>query len=157
MPTTWILIADGARARLLEQERKSRHFNPTSEQEFFGSRAQSKEIASDDRGRSFDSAARGQPGDVGTGGHRHGMEPRTDPQRYAEYAFARDLSDHLEKAANEHRFDRLVLVAAPKALGDLRDLLPKTVHGKIVAEIDKDLTNVPTRDLGKHLDEHLPH
>jgi protein required for attachment to host cells len=91
------------------------------------------------------------------GGQRHGMEPRTDPQRYAEYAFARDLSDHLEKAANEHRFDRLVLVAAPKALGDLRDLLPKTVHGKIVAEIDKDLTNIPTRDLGKHLDAHLPH
>jgi protein required for attachment to host cells len=83
------------------------------------------------------------------------MEPRTDPQRYAEYAFARDLSDHLEKAANEHRFDRLVVVAAPKALGDLRELLPKTVHGKIVAEIAKDLTNVPTRDLGKHLDEHL--
>jgi protein required for attachment to host cells len=155
MPITWILIADGARARLLEQDREARHFSPTSEQEFFGSRAQSKEIASDDRGRSFDSVGRGQPGDVV--GQRHGMEPRTDPQRYAEYAFARDLSDHLEKAANEHRFDRLVLVAAPKALGDLRDLLPKAVHGKIVAEIDKDLTNVPTRDLGRHLDAHLPH
>jgi protein required for attachment to host cells len=153
MPTTWILIADGARARLLEQDSKSRHFNPTAEQEFFGSRAQSKEIGSDDRGRSFDSTGRGQPGDVG--GQRHGMEPRTDPQRYAEYAFARDLSDHLEKAANEHRFDRLILVAAPKALGDLRRMLPKSMREKIVAEIDKELTNVPTRDLGKHLDAHL--
>jgi protein required for attachment to host cells len=153
MPTTWILIADGARARLLEQDPKSRHLKPTAEHEFFGSRAQSKEIASDDRGRSFDSSGRGQPSDVG--GQRHGMEPRTDPQRYAEYAFARDLSVHLEKAANEHRFDRLILVAAPKALGDLRRLLPKSVHDKIVAEIDKDLTNVPTRDLGKHLDAHL--
>lgn len=154
MSTTWILIADGARARLLEQDRKSRHFNPTSEEEFFGSRAQSKEIASDDRGRSFDSTGRGQPGDVGHG--RHAMEPSTDPHRYAEYAFARDLAEHLEKAANAHRFDHLVLVAAPKALGDLRDLLPKTVQGKIVAEIDKDLTKIPTRDLGKHLDKHLP-
>jgi protein required for attachment to host cells len=153
MPTTWILIADGARARLLEQDRKSRHFNPTSEQEFFGSRAQSKEIGSDDRGRSFDSAARGQSG-IAHG--RHAMEPATDPQRYAEYAFARDLVDHLEKAANQHRFDRLVLVAAPNALGDLRGLLPKTVQSKVVAEIDKDLTNIPTRDLGRHLDEHLP-
>ena len=71
--------------------------------------------------------------------------------------FARDLADHLEKAANEHRFDRLVLVAAPRALGDLRGLLPKTVQGKVVAQIDKDLTNIPTRDLGKHLDAHLPH
>ena len=154
MPTTWILIADGARARLLEQDRKSRHFNPTSEHEFFGSRAQSKEIASDDRGRTFDSAARGQPGGVAHG--RHAMEPPTDPQRYAEYAFARDLADHLEKAANHHRFDRLVLVAAPKALGDLRGLLPKTVQSRIVAEINKDLANIPTRDLARHLDEHLP-
>jgi protein required for attachment to host cells len=153
MPTTWILIADGARARLLEQDRKARRFKPAAEHEFFGTRAQSKDIASDDRGRSFDSAGRGQPGDVG--GQRHGMEPRTDPQRYAEYEFARDLSVHLEKAANEHRFDRLVLVAAPKALGDLRGLLPKTVQGRIVAEVAKDLTNIPTRDLGKHLDAHL--
>jgi protein required for attachment to host cells len=153
MPMTWILIADGARARLLEQDRKSRHFNPTSEQEFFGSRAQSREIASDDRGRTFDSAGRGQPG-VTRG--RHAMEPPTDPQRYAEYAFARDLADHLEKAANQHRFERLVLVAAPKALGDLRGLLPKSVQSKIVAEVDKDLTNIPTRDLARHLDEYLP-
>jgi protein required for attachment to host cells len=156
MPTTWILIADGARARLLEQDRKSRHFNPISEQEFFGSRAQSKDIASDRPGRAFDSAGRGQSGDAATHG-RHAMEPSTDPHRYAEYEFARDLSDYLEKAANEHRFDRLVLVAAPKVLGDLRDLLPKTVHGKIVTEIDKDLTKIPTRDLGRHLDQHLPH
>lgn len=153
MPTTWILIADGARARLFEQDRKSRHFDPISEQEFFGSRAQSKEIASDDRGRSFDSAGRGQGG-IAHG--RHAMEPPTDPQRYAEYAFARDLADHLEKAANEHRFDQLVLVAAPQALGDLRSLLPKTVQSKIVAEINKDLTNVPTKDLARHLEEHLP-
>jgi protein required for attachment to host cells len=156
MPTTWILIADGARARLLGQDRKSREFKATFEQEFFGTRAQSKEIASDDRGRSFDSAGRGQPGDVGTGSHRHAMEPRTDPQRHAEYSFARDLRDHLEKAANEHEFDHLVLVAAPKTLGDLRELLPKTVRGKVCAEIDKDLTKIPTQDLGKHLDPHLP-
>jgi protein required for attachment to host cells len=155
MPTTWILIADGARARLLEQDRKSRTVKPTSEREFFGSRAQSKEIASDRPGRTFDSAGRGQPADVGGHG-RHAMEPGTDPQRHAEYEFARELSEHLEKAANEHRFDHLVLVAAPKILGDLRALLPKTVHEKIVAEINKDLTKIPMRDLGKHLDQHLP-
>jgi protein required for attachment to host cells len=156
MPTTWILIADGGRARLLEQDRKSRSFKPTSEREFFGSTAQSKEIASDRPGRTFDSAGRGQPGDAGAYG-RHAMEPATDPQRHAEYEFARDLSEHLETAANRHRFDHLVLVAAPKILGDLRELLPKTVQGKVVAEINKDLTKIPTRDLGKHLDPHLPH
>ena len=155
MPTTWILVADGGRARLFEQDRKSRSFAPVAERDFVGSRAQSKEIASDRPGRTFDSAGRGQSGDAGARG-RHAMEPGTDPHRYAEYAFARDLAEHLEKAANEHRFDRLVVVAAPRVLGDLRALLPKTVHGKIVAEINKDLTKVATRDLGEHLDPHLP-
>jgi protein required for attachment to host cells len=155
MPTTWILIADGARARLLGQDRKARAFKPTFEQEFFGTRAQSRELASDRPGRTFESAGRGQPGDV-AGHGRHAMEPTTDPHRQAEYQFARELSEHLEKAANERRFDRLVLVAAPKILGDLRVLLPKAVQGRIVAEINKDLTRIPTRNLGGHLDQHLP-
>ena len=72
MPTTRILIADGARARLLEQDRKSRHFNRFGAG-IFRQQGAEQEIVSDDRGRSFDSAARGQPGDVGHG--PHAMEP----------------------------------------------------------------------------------
>ena len=53
------------------------------------------------------------------------------------------------------RFDKLVLVAAPKTLGDLRDLLPDPVKAKVVAEIDKDLTKVPLHELPKHLDSVL--
>jgi protein required for attachment to host cells len=154
MSTTWILIADGGRARLFEQERGARTFKPVAERDFVGARAQSREIASDRPGRTFDSSGRGQPGDVGSHG-RHAMEPGTDPQRYAEYEFARELRDHLQKAANEHRFDRLVLVAAPKILGDLRSLLPKPVQDTIVAEVNKDLTRTPTAELGAHLDHHL--
>lgn len=156
MPTTWILIADGAKARVLEHDSREGTLALTSPGEFFGSTAQSKDIASDRPGRSFDSAGRGQPADVGTGHHRHAMEPRTDPQRHAEFAFARDLARHLEHAAAEHRYRHLVLVAAPKTLGDLRQILPDTVKKMIVAEVDKDLTNIPERDLPKHLEEHLP-
>jgi protein required for attachment to host cells len=79
------------------------------------------------------------------------MEPPTDPQRYAKYEFARELAERLEEAVHAHRFERLVLVAAPKTLGDLRELLPDPVKSRVVAEIDKDLTRVPLRDLPKHL------
>jgi protein required for attachment to host cells len=141
--TTWVLIADGARARLLAQDKPFDHLKPALEQEeFTGSTAQSKEIGSDRPGRSFDSS--------GLGG-RHAMAPPTDPQRYAKFAFARELAERLEEAAHAGRFDRLVLVAAPKTLGDLRELLPGPVKAKVVAEIDKDLTHVPMRDLPKHL------
>jgi protein required for attachment to host cells len=147
MPTTtWVLIADGARARVLAQARPFEPLEPAFEQEeFTGSRAQSKEIASDRPGRSFDSGGQG----------RHAMEPPTDPQRYAKFEFARDLAERLEEAAHAHRFDKLVLVAAPKTLGDLRDLLPDAVKAKVVAEIDKDLTKVPLHELPKHLDSVL--
>lgn len=146
MPTTWIVIADGARARVLAQPKDYAALEPAFEQEeLTGTTAQSKEIASDRPGRSFDSGGQG----------RHAMEPATDPQRHAKFEFARDLAERLEKAAATQRFDRLVLVAAPQALGDLRDLLPKSVHAKITAEIDKDLTKVPRQGLGRHLDQVL--
>jgi protein required for attachment to host cells len=145
MDTTWIVIADGARARVIEQDRASRRFKPAFEQEFFGQTAQSREIASDRPGRGFDSAGEG----------RHAMEPSTDPQRHAKYEFAGELASYLHKAAAGHRFDRLLLIAAPKTLGDLRELLPEVIRKKIVAEVDKDLTKVPTRDLADHLDAAL--
>lgn len=146
MPTTtWVLIADGARARVLAQARPFEALAPAFEEELIGTTAQSKEIASDRPGRSFDSAGQG----------RHAMEPPTDPQRYAKFAFARELAERLEEAAHAHRFAKLVLVAAPKTLGDLRDLLPDAVRAKVVAEIDKDLTKVPLRELPKHLDSVL--
>lgn len=144
--TTWVLVADGARARVLAQGKPFEGLAPAFEQEeFTGTTARSKEIASDRPGRSFDSGGQG----------RHAMEPPTDPQRYAKYAFARELAERLEQAANAHRFDELVLVAAPKTLGDLRELLPDSVKTKVVAEIDKDLTKVPLRELPKHLDSVL--
>jgi protein required for attachment to host cells len=145
MPTTWILIADGAKARVVEQDKESRRYRPAFEEAHFGTTAQSKEIASDRPGRSFDSAGEG----------RHAMEPSTDPQRYAKLSFARDLADRLTQAANRQEFDRLILVAAPRTLGDLRSVLPDSVKAKVVVEIDKDLTNTPDQDLGRHLDEHL--
>ena len=127
MPTTWVLIADGAKARVLAQQKNFAQLKPAFEQEeFTGTRAQSREIASDRPGRSFDSGGQG----------RHAMEPPTDPQRYAKYEFARELAERLEEAVHAHRFDKLVLVAAPKTLGDLRELLPDPVKTKVVADID---------------------
>jgi protein required for attachment to host cells len=144
MPSpTWILIADGARARVLAQPKDYAPLEPAFEhEELTGSSAPSREIGSDRPGRSFDS---------GGGQGRHAMEPPTDPQRHAKFEFARELAARLEEAAHRGRFARLVLVAAPRTLGDLRELLPEPVKAKVVAEIDKDLTKVPRHELAKHL------
>ena len=45
----------------------------------------------------------------------------------------------------------LVLVAAPRALGDLRAMLAPHAAGLVTRELDKDLVHLPQRDLEKHL------
>jgi len=49
------------------------------------------------------------------------------------------------------RFDRLILVAPPGFLGDLREELPKGLKDKLVDQITSDLTNMPQQRLQTHL------
>lgn len=47
--------------------------------------------------------------------------------------------------------DRIVVVAAPKMLGELRKAMPKDLAQAIVRQHDKDLTDVPDHALAEHL------
>jgi len=49
------------------------------------------------------------------------------------------------------RFDRLVLVAPPAFLGDLRQELTKELKAKVADEITLDLTNTPEQQLKAYL------
>lgn len=47
--------------------------------------------------------------------------------------------------------DRVVVVAAPKMLGELRKAMPKDLAQAIVRQHDKDLSDVPDHALAEHL------
>jgi protein required for attachment to host cells len=47
--------------------------------------------------------------------------------------------------------DRVVLLAPPTTLGDLRASLSEPVRAVVSAEIDKDLTKTPAAELLQHL------
>jgi len=138
---TWILIADGARARIVLNDGPGRGLKPGPNKEFEGVNAPSREIASDKPGRTFDSAGQG----------RHSKEPRTDPHEHEQRTFHYRLAAYLGEAAKRGDFDRLVVVAPPKALGNLRAELTDAARKKIVGELNKDLTHVPIHDLAAHL------
>ncbi len=80
------------------------------------------------------------------------MEYHTDPVEVRERRFVEDLADRLEVSCAEGAFQRLVIAAAPNALGDLRPALSDAVKKTIVAELAKDLTNVPISKLAEHFD-----
>ena len=139
---TWILIADGARARIVLNDGPGRGIKPGPDKEFEGVNAPNRDIVSDRPGRAFNSS--------GSGG-RHGMEPRTDPHEHEQRSFHHRIAAYLDEAAKRGDFDRLVVVAPPKALGNLRTELSGPTRAKIVGEINKDLTHVSIRDLASYL------
>ena len=140
---TWILVADGARARVLENTGPGKGISPVSGMEYSQDALRNREIMSDRPGRSFESAD----------STRHAMEPSSDPKRQAEADFVTGLVTMLEGKFKAGAFARLVLVAAPQALGDIRKALPKQLVDVVYGELAKDHTKTPNDEMNKHLGE----
>jgi protein required for attachment to host cells len=139
---TWILVADGTRACIVRHDGPGFGLKAVFEGPFIGANLANREIDSDRPGRTFDSVGQG----------RHAKEPPTDPRRHLKQNFARDMAALLAKASGQGAFDRLVVVAPPQALGDLRAALPAAVCAKVTGEVNKDLTHLPVDKLAAHLE-----
>lgn len=138
---TWILVADGARARIFVNEGPGKGLKPALSKEFATARLPTREVISD------------RPGSHGTGGAmRHGYEPRVDWHRFEKHRFAASMAAILNRQAKRNSFDRLVLVAPPEPLGGLRSNLDPGVRDCVVREIGKDLTSLPDHELPKRLE-----
>lgn len=140
--TTWILIADGTQARVLEHHGPGKGLTTVKGLDWSIEPLQSKDIDSDRPGRGHSSG----------GSSRSSMEPKTDPAQHREAEFIRTVAQVLDRKVQEGAFDRLVIAAAPIALGNLRKAMSDHVKKAVVAELDKDLTNIPSPAVDKHFD-----
>ena len=138
---TWILIANGARARLFSNDGPSHGVKLVSDEVLVGVNLPGREIMSDRPGRTFDS--------VGAG--RHAKEPRTDAREIEKRSFAHELAAILDDGLKQGKFERLVLVAPPRELGFLRAELSPAVRKRVSAELNKDLTGVTPSEITNHL------
>lgn len=75
----------------------------------------------------------------GSGGHQSSAA-NPDNETQAEDGFAAGVAAMLNKQALAGAFEALVVVAAPKTLGELRKHWHKALQAKLVGEIAKDLT-----------------
>ncbi|NNF73407.1 MAG: host attachment protein [Rhodobacteraceae bacterium] len=85
---------------------------------------------------------------------RSKLEPHNAHDKQAE-GFADLIAEHLEKDASGGRFEKLVLIAAPRMLGLLRDKLGPVAQSKIWFEIDKNLAGMPDEAITETVNEHL--
>jgi len=141
---TWIVVADGARARFFSPDREEAKLVPTGPADLVApaSRQRPRELKSDRPGRSF-SASRS--------GVRHAFEPPHDYHKLEKHRFMATLAEALDDACDRRAFDDLILVAPRRSLGELRGLLSKRVQGSVRQEVAKDLTNEPPSRLRRRL------
>ena len=140
-PVTWVAVADGSRSKVFRVAGRGRI---EMESETAVPHPPSRDINADRPGRTFDSAGVG----------RHAKEPPTDPHEKAEADFLHGLAQRLGAAHQTKAFDRLVVIAPPRALGILRTAYPKQLAKAVTKELAHDLTGFETPALEAYLKEH---
>lgn len=130
---TFVVVADGEKALFLRNDGDEEYPNLVVLREIEHPNPPSREQGTDRPGR--------YP-DAGTASHLSAVE-ETDWHRLEKERFAKELADRLYRLAHAHKFERLVIVAPPRVLGDLRPELHKEVVSRVAAEVAKDLVNQP--------------
>lgn len=135
---TWIVVADGGHARILESGQAHSgvtiRLNLTSDV-----RATAGKLAADRLPRMQESA----------NSARHGITPRLSLKDHERRAFAARLSDYLTGGAGN--FDQLVLVAPTRFLSLVQESLPRTIAKKVAMTHAKDLTWMTDAEALEHL------
>ena len=139
---TWVLLADGSQAKVFSHSGPGTGLKPVTNLLFEEEPLRAREIMADKPGRSYSS--------VGSG--RSAMEYSTDPVQVREARFVKAVADTLDRKFYESAFGRLVIAAAPTALGTIRGALSDQLRQAVVAELPKDLTKLPTPQLEKHFE-----
>lgn len=137
---TWILVADSEKALFLRNIGDAMDFNFEVVRKETQDNPTTREQGTHKPGRFND----------GPSVQRSALAD-TDWHELEKERFASDMADLLYKRAHAGAFDEIVIVAAPSVLGTLRGELHGEVRDKVVAEIDKNLTNEPIDKLEERL------
>lgn len=127
---TWVIVADGEKALVMENITDADDPNlvvvAVEEQDGL-------------TGKPTDRAGRRNDG----GPKQKSAVEEPTWKAHAKSLFVQDLANLLNRKGLKGAYDRLVLVASPQVLGLLRRRLHSEVLGKVVAEVNKTLTNHP--------------
>lgn len=136
LPTgTWIVLADSGRYLVMENTGSASELRL----KLLRSEEQDLPLESED--------GSGRPGRMSQPSTPKSAFEETDWRRLAKAEWAKELADQLNNWASTGKFDKLLLAAAPRTLGDLRPHMSGALKAKLVAELDKDLTKHHVKDI----------
>lgn len=129
MNTIWILVANQAEAQIYSATRLPGSLSLVQTLTHEDGTAHARDLTSDAPGRVHDRI----------GSARHSMEPDTGVKEEQRRRFVKELADQLQAAHLKHKFDQLVLLAAPAVLGVIRKTLTADLERAVIREIPKDV------------------
>ena len=87
----------------------------------------------------------------GSGGRHYNSSANPSGSQQNEDGFAAGTAELLNKRVLDGTIDKLIIVAAPRTLGELRKHYHKSLLAVLVGEISKDLTGHSVADIEKSL------
>jgi protein required for attachment to host cells len=145
MKPTWILVADGSRARLFEQERPDGRMTQRQAWVHPQTRLRAESLALGDLGR----ASKGHAGMVS-------FSPRTSLKDREHQRFAHELVQVLDEGVRAGRCAALVLIASNSMLGLIRQDLPTQAAKRVLWSAPVDLTRLDGRELEARIEDLRP-
>jgi protein required for attachment to host cells len=131
-----ILVGDGEKALFLRNRGSPLQVNLVVERVLEQDNPATREQGSDQPGRTNSRMIT----------RRSAME-ETDWHQLGEERFAGEIAAVLYRLAHANRYTELIVVAPPKALGDLRKAFHPEVTTRIAAEVPKELTTHAVQDI----------
>lgn len=77
--------------------------------------------------------------------------PRDRENHQDDKIFIRDLAEWLDQAEKAQAFDQLIVAAAPRTQGDLREILTPNVQKRVLVMVPKELTTMTATDIARFL------
>lgn len=140
---SFVLIADGRKSLFFRNQGDAAFPNLSVERKEVHENPDHHEQASDTAGMAMNVV----------GGHG-GTMTEVDFHQLEEDRFAADTAALLNDRALRGEYDSLIVVAPPKTLGELRKHYHKEVEKRVVAEVPKDLVNIPVAEIERILKDH---
>jgi|SRR5699024_10977235 len=144
MQKNWLIIADSAEARILENTPPGYHLQQVHSLDHPESRMYAHQLRTGGKGEVMDSAGSGQ----------RQSDPQTSQMEKHAERFAKELADFLRQQRDKEAFSHLILIAEPKVLGRLRGQLDSRTLQLVSHSIDKNWTQHGTRQIEQLLQQY---
>ncbi len=140
-----IVVADSTRARIFTVDSAHSPLNEIETMAHPEGRVHEQNLVSDLPGK----------GSGKGGGGDHAYQEKIEPKREEMIEFAKRIADYLDETRKANKLNKLVIIAAPAFLGELRTHLSSETSEKIVFELDKNLAHHSEEDIRSHLSQFL--